>query len=342
MTAINKALQSLTENPDQRLERSDLIHVADEILGGEVSPPALSAFLMGLRMQGETGNEVEPFVSSMLHHATSFPPHESDEPVIDTCGTGGDGRHTFNISTTAAFIVAAAGIKVAKHGNRSASSKCGSADVLAELGLDLEQTPEAAANQLKELNFCFLYARSYHKAMRFAAEARQAMKVRTLFNLCGPLSNPALPTHQLVGVASQNLVQPMVDTLKRLGRQRALVVHGADGLDEISTVQDTYGQLLEANGSIHNWELSPRDLDLKPVEMSELVGGDAEENKEITLQILKGQKGAKADVTNLNAAAAIWLARGEDSFEQSFARARSIQESGAAFDLLNQILKAQS
>lgn len=341
MSNFQTAIEKLTSSPDKRLDRELIIALADDIFSGNLSSIQLASLLTAFRIQGETGNEVEPFVSSMLHHAETFPASDENEAVVDTCGTGGDGHHTFNISTTAAFITAAAGIKVAKHGNRSASSRCGSADVLQSLGLEIEQSAESAFKQLQETHFCFLFARSYHKSMRFAAEARQELKIRTLFNLCGPLSNPAKPNYQLVGVASADLMLPMIESLKLLGRKRALVVHGADGMDEISMSQDTHGLYLDERGHVDEWKLSPRNMDLKPVEMKEFVGGDAEENAEITKSILSGEKSARADITNLNAAAAIWLTGKEATLEQSFGLAKALQESGAGIEVLNKVLEFQ-
>jgi len=206
MSAILAATRSIIEQPNRRLGRRALRDAADEILEGKATAPQIAAFLTALRVVGETGNEIQTFVEAMLDRATPFPRPDDDLPILDTCGTGGDGRHTFNISTGAALVAAAAGVRVAKHGNRSASSRCGSADVLEAVGYDIERTPERSAADLKTHGFCFLFARAYHGSMKHAAPARQELKFRTLFNLCGPLSNPARPTHQLVGVSSSDLI----------------------------------------------------------------------------------------------------------------------------------------
>lgn len=340
MTFIQQAIANLAESAEDRLANELLRNIANEILSGKATSSQISAFLLGMAMQGETADEINSFVEVMLEHCKQFPDIDQLKTVVDIVGTGGDGHNTFNISTTAALVVAAAGVHVAKHGNRSASSKCGSADVLAELGFDLEQTPEKGAEQLLKHHFCFLYARAYHASMRHAAEARQALKIRTLFNYCGPLSNPARPTVQLVGVSREELIQPMIQTLKKMGLRRALVVSGLDGMDEISLCQDTVGVLLDKDGTMSHWAFSPRDVGYKPVEMAQLVGGDATENARLTREILSGAKNAKANAVHLNAGAAIWLAGAEPTFQQGVAKARSIQESGKAAELLEQLTQS--
>lgn len=339
MSAIVEALETLVEKPNRRLSRLQLQEVAREMLGGQASTPRIAAFLTALRLVGETSLEIEAFVQVMLDNARAFPRPKVDGPILDTCGTGGDGHNTFNISTASALIVAAAGVKVAKHGNRSASSQCGSADVLEALGYNLDQDPEAAARQLVEKNFCFLFARSYHPAMRHAAEARKELAMRTLFNLCGPLSNPARPTHQVVGVASRDLVEPMAGALRMLGCRGALVVHGADGMDEISLSQVTAGLHLDGHGALRPWSVAPGDLDLRPIEMAEIVGGDAQENAELVRGVLEGKQGPHADVVNLNAAAALWICGVERDYPQAFAHVRDVQRSGKAARLLDELVK---
>lgn len=341
MSAIRVAIRELVEKPNLHLDRQRLLDAAKEILEGRASTPLLCAFLVALRMAGETGHEIETFVEVMLSHAKHFPKPEDDGPILDTCGTGGDAHNTFNISTTAALIIAAAGIRVAKHGNRAASSKCGSADALEQLGLKIEIDPETAASQLKKYNFCFLYARTYHPALRHAAEARKELGLRTLLNVCGPLSNPARPTHQLVGVAARELMEPVAEALRMLGCRGALVVHGADGMDEISLTQVTEGIHLDHKGKFHPWRISPADLGLKPVEMAALVGGDAALNAEIMREVLSGSQDAHADIVNLNVAAAIWVAGQEATIEQAFGRAQDIQRSGAGGRLLDRIIAGQ-
>jgi anthranilate phosphoribosyltransferase len=341
MSALLEALETLVEKPNRRLTRQHLQEVARELLTGQASTARIAAFLTALRMVGETSLEIEAFVQVMLDTARAFPRPKVEGPILDTCGTGGDGHNTFNISTASALIVAAAGVKVAKHGNRSASSQCGSADVLEALGYNIDQAPEAAARQLVEKNFCFLFARSYHPAMRHAAEARKELGMRTLFNLCGPLSNPARPTHQVVGVASRDLIEPMAGALRMLGCRGALVVRGADGMDEISLSQVTEGLLLDGHGSLRPWSVAPADLHLRPIEMADIVGGDAQENAELVRAVLEGRQGPHADVVNLNAAAALWICGVEREYGQAFAHARDVQRSGKAARLLDELVKQE-
>lgn len=338
MSKIHLALQSLAARPNRRLDRQLLIDVAQEILKGEASTGAIAGFLTAMRMSGETGKEIEAFVGVMLENAKSFPAVPDDRPLVDTCGTGGDHHNTFNISTTTALILAAAGVRVAKHGNRSASSKCGSADVLEEMGLSIELEPEQSWTQLEKFNFCFLYAPSYHPAMRHAAPARKELRLRTLFNLCGPLANPAKPTHQLVGVPARELIEPVAEALKLLGCRSALVVHGADGMDEISLSQVTEGIHLDMQGVFHPWHISPSELGLRPCEVSDLVGGDARRNAAIMREVLEGGEGPHADVVNLNVAAVFWLIGEELNVHQGLAHARDIQRSGAGARLLDKLV----
>lgn len=341
MSALKAAVKDLVDHPNRPLSRQRLLDAAKEILEGRASTPLLCAFLVALRMIGETGHEIETFVEVMLDHAKPFPRQQFDGPVLDTCGTGGDAHNTFNISTTAALITAAAGVRVAKHGNRAASSKCGSADVLEHMGLQVEISAEEAARQLAEYNFCFLYARLYHPALRHAAEARKELGLRTLLNVCGPLSNPARPTHQLVGVAARELIEPVAEALRMLGCRGALVVHGADGMDEISLTQVTEGVHLDDAGRLHPWHIAPSDFGIKPVELAELVGGDAAENARIVREVLEGGSGPHADIVNLNVAAALWVSGVERTIEQGYAHARDVQRSAGGARLLKRLIAEQ-
>jgi anthranilate phosphoribosyltransferase len=236
----------------------------------------------------------------MLHHATPFPRPADVDVILDTCGTGGDRLHTFNVSTSAALVCAAAGVRVAKHGNRSASSKCGSAEVLEAMGYPITEPAESAAARLLRDRFCFLFAPLYHPAMKHAAEARKSLRVRTLFNICGPLSNPARPTHQIVGVASPALMEPVVRALASLGCRGALVVHGDDGMDEISTTRPSRALRLEAGGHWHVMEINPAALGFRQAVLSDLIGGDAQVNAAIVREVLEGEAGPRADIVNLN------------------------------------------
>lgn len=338
---IADALALLTASPNRRLGRTTLRAVAGEILRGEVSAPQLAGLLVALRMQGETAREIEAFVETMREHATPFPRLADDgAPVLDTCGTGGDGLHTINVSTAAALLVAAAGVRVAKHGNRSASSKCGSADVLEAMGYNLAAPPEASARLLAEHRFCFLFAPGYHPAMRHAGEARKALKVRTIFNLCGPLANPARPNCQMVGVASPDLMEPMAEALVKLGCRRALVVHGADGMDELTTTAPTRALLVDHHGTFAESTIDATTLGLPRAKAEQLVGGDAATNAALVRDVLAGKPGAHTDVVNLNAAAGLWVAGMEPDLGSALDHILAVQRSGKALGLLDRVIAA--
>jgi len=337
MSNLDDALQTLAYAPKERLAPEILRAVADEIFAGQAPTEQLTALLMALRMTRESALELTTFVEALLGKALPFPRPDDGEPIVDTCGTGGDGFNTFNISTASALVVAACGVRVAKHGNRSATSQCGSADVLEALGVPIECAPEDSARRLAETGFCFLYARQYHPAVRHATPARKALGFPTLFNFVGPLANPARPSHQVIGVAERKMVEPMAEALRLLGARGALVVHGDDGLDEISLSQVTEGVHLDAEGDTHKWSLSPVEMGVKPVEMADLIGGDPEENARIVRGVLAGQEGPQADVVNLNAAAALWVVGSDRTMVEAFAHARSVQRSGKAAELLRKL-----
>ncbi len=328
MGQILEALNSLTTHPNRRLSRSLLQAVAREILSGDAETAQIAGFLTALRFVGETDSEIEAFVDVMLHHATPFPRPADVDVLLDTCGTGGDRLHTFNISTTSALVCAAAGVRVAKHGNRSASSKCGSAELLAE----------SAAARLLSHGFCFLFAPAYHPAMKHAAEARKSLRLRTLFNICGPLSNPARPTHQVVGVASPDLMEPVIRALASLGCRGALVVHGEDGMDEITTTRPTRALRLEASGHWHSIEINPTKLGIEPATISDLEGGDARANAAIVRKVLEGEAGPRAEIVNLNAGAALWISGATESLEEGIEKARDVQSTGKAAQLLDRLV----
>ncbi len=307
------------------------------IMRGEAKPTEIAALLTGLRCRGEHAEHLQAVVEVMLEHATPFEPDHNDYPLFDTCGTGGDGHGTVNISTACALLAAAAGIHVAKHGNRSVSSKSGSADVLEVLGLKIDVAPEVSARLLHECQFCFLFAPMYHPAMKHAGPVRKELRFRTIFNLAGPLSNPARPSHQLVGVPERQLIEPMARTLRLLGRHRALVVHGVNGVDEISLTQVTEGLHLREDGRLETFRLDPSDLGLQMIEMAELVAADPQDSAEKIRRVLEGEPGPIADEININLAAVLWMAGQEPDISEGFNRAREIQQSGAAARLLTEI-----
>ncbi|MBI1292647.1 anthranilate phosphoribosyltransferase [bacterium] len=319
--------------PDPEL----LADVLREVMRGNVPPTQLAALLMGLRCRAERAEHLKAVVDVMLENAVPLPGSNDPRVVFDTCGTGGDQLSTVNISTAAALLAASAGIRVAKHGNRAVSSKCGSAEVLETLGLKIDLEPSASAQLLDELNFCFLFAQKYHPAMKHAGPVRRELRFRTIFNLAGPLSNPARPTHQLVGVARRELLSPMIETLRLLGRRRALVVHGRNGEDEISLTTVTEGFHLKADGTVEDFYLDPMELGLKVVEMADLVVADATESAAKLERVMAGEPGPVADVINLNLAAVLFLAERAPNMKQAFNAAREIQQSGSGARLLAEL-----
>ncbi|MBP6469288.1 MAG: anthranilate phosphoribosyltransferase [Chloroflexi bacterium] len=304
------------------------------IMNGEATPAQIGSYLTALRMKGETVDEIAGSAQSMRAHvvAVDIPTLAPGEMLVDTCGTGGDGKHTFNISTTAAFVVAGAGVKVAKHGNRAASSKSGSADVLLALGGNLDLTPAQVAECVADVGIGFLYAIHHHPAMRFAIGPRREIGQRTIFNVLGPLTNPAGATHQLIGVYSPALTEPLAAVLGKLGSQAAYVVHGADGLDELSTTGVNLISYLQA-GAVRTRELDPQDWGLARATIDDLTGGTPQENARITYEILSGaDQGPRRDIVLLNAAAALGVA--DDDLSAGLARARECIDNGRALATL--------
>ncbi len=309
------------------------------VMSGEATSSQIGALLMGLRCRGEKPEHLKAVVDVMLSHATAFPNAGSHDVLLDTCGPGGVGRSTVNISTATALMSAAGGVKVAKHGNRSVSSKAGSADTLEALGIKIDCAPELSAKSLEETNFCFLFAPLYHPAMKHAGPVRKEVKFRSIFNLAGPLSNPALPTYQLVGVGRRALMRPYIETLKLLGRKRAMVVHGRNGLDEISLAQVTEGYLLQENGEIESITFSPSDFDVDMIDMADLVIDSPQDSANKIREYLGGKTGPIADEINANVAAVLLLAGKAETIGQGFMMAREIQSSGAGAKLLERVVQ---
>lgn len=304
----------------------------DIIMDGMATPAQIGSYLTALRMKGETVDEITGSARSMRNHVVAVPVANSGM-LVDTCGTGGDGKHTFNISTTAAFVVAGAGAPVAKHGNRAASSKSGSADVLMALGANLDATPEQVADCIRDVGIGFLYAINHHPAMRHAIGPRRELGQRTIFNVLGPLTNPAGATHQLIGVYDPALTEPLAHVLGELGSRAAYVVHGADGLDELSTTGVNRVSHL-CDGRVTTFELDPQDLGFAPSNLDALVGGAPEENAHITRAILSGEdRGPRRDIVLLNAAAVLSVEN--DDWRGGLARAREALDSGAALHVLD-------
>lgn len=322
---ISDALKKIVAG--QNLSADESAEVMSCIMEGQATPVQIGAFLVALRMKGETSEEISGFARSMREHSIKVP---ATRPVlVDTCGTGGAARKTFNISTTSAFIAAGAGVAVAKHGNRAASSLCGSADVLEALGVNLDVTPERLGKIIDEVGVGFLFARALHPAMKFAAPVRSELGVRTVFNMLGPLTNPAGAKRQVLGVFEPWGVELLAGALQQLGTERAMVVHGLEGLDEISTLGETMVSEVK-DGGVKSYSLKPSDVGLKPGSIEEIGGGDAAHNAEVFQQVLSGGAPAAREIACLNAAAALYVAGVVDNLQDGLAKADISVSSGAA------------
>ncbi len=316
----------------QSLSEQEAHEAMTFILCGEATTPQIAAFLVALRMKGETVAELVGFARAMREMAQRIEV-AAGEPLLDTCGTGGDGAGTFNISTVAAFVAAGAGVRVAKHGNRSISSACGSADLMDRLGIQLALSPADLARAIREVGIGFLYAPALHPAMRHAQPARLELKMRTVFNLLGPLANPAGATAQLVGAPSEAAARLMAQALARLGLQRGFVVHGSDGLDEITTTGRTLVFEIAA-GSVREYWLQPADFGVPVAHPQDLRGGDVETNAAIAREILAGARGPRRDIVVANAAAALVAAGKAATFREGAELAAASIDSGAALGKL--------
>lgn len=323
----------------ENLTEEEAAQLMAQLMEGEATDAQIGALLTAARMKGETADEIAGFARAMRRKATRV--ETSREPLIDTCGTGGDGSHTFNISTTAAFIAAGAGAAVAKHGNRSVSSRCGSSNVLEALGVRIDAPPERVGQCIDEVGIGFLFAPTFHSAMRHVAGPRREMGVRTFFNIVGPMTNPADAKRQLLGVFDGAWTEPMATALGKLGSERAMVVHGAGGLDEISTTGPTRVSELR-NGAVETYEMEPLEYGIRRAEMSDLKGGDADENARILRAVLDGEEGPARGIAVLNAAAALKTAGVADSVKEGLERARESIRSGAAKRALEGLIRASS
>ncbi len=330
--AIQDAIAKLIEGQD--LARERMIGAMNRIMSGGATDAQIGAFLVALRVKGETVEEIAGAARVMREKATRVDTRHAT--VVDTCGTGGDGSGTFNISTAAAFVVAGAGLCVAKHGNRAASSLCGSADVLKELGVNIEASPETMGRCLDEAGIGFLFAPALHGAMKFAIGPRRELGVRTIFNALGPLTNPAGATRHLIGVYSRSLTDTLAEVLRTLESERAFVVHGLDGLDEITTTGPT--QVSELNdGTVSTYEITPEDLGISRASPGDLAGGSAETNAAILRRVLHGEPGPRLDVVLLNAAAAIVAGAAADDLPAAIELARETVDSGRAIEKLEKL-----
>ncbi len=333
---IRSAVDSLSRGADLRAGEAEA--VMRQIMSGEATEAQIGAYLMGLRIKGETPDEITGSARAMRDAAHQVPTTVTAD-LLDTCGTGGDASGTFNISTTVAFVAAAAGIPVAKHGNRAASSKCGSADVLAELGVNLDLSPAEVGRCVDEVGIGFLFAVKLHPAMRHAIGPRREMGIRTIFNILGPLTNPAGAQRQLLGVFASELTEALSLVLKALGSKSAMVVNGHGGLDELTTTGANRISFLREDGSIEAIELDPADLGFHRARLSDLQGDDAPTNAAILRGVLSGETGgAKRDVVLLNAGAALMAGGRVDSFEDGVMLARETIDSGKALATLDNLI----
>jgi anthranilate phosphoribosyltransferase len=306
------------------------------ILSGQATTPQISAFLVGLRGKGETAEELLGFARAMREKAATIDVGLDSEPLLDTCGTGGDGGTTFNISTVAAFVVAGAGVRVAKHGNRSFSSQCGSADILEQLGVQVSLAPERVALAIREIGIGFLFAPLLHPAMKHAQPARVELKMRTVFNLLGPLTNPAGATRQLIGAPSAHAAELMANALAGLGPERAFIVHGSDGLDEVTTTGSTL--VFEVTGSrVRSFTWTPANFGVPQATSEALRGGDRACNASVATAILQGQPGAQRDIVLVNSAAALVAAGATTDLGEAMERAAKSIDSGEARTKLHRL-----
>jgi anthranilate synthase/phosphoribosyltransferase len=326
---IREAIIDLADKKDLSYEVAEA--VMDEIMGGETSQVQTAAFLTALAMKGETIEEITACASGMRKHALKL--ERGKEDLLEIVGTGGDRSNSFNISTTSAFVISAAGVKVAKHGNRAASSKCGAADVLEALGVNLTIEPEKSREVLDKMGMCFLFAQKYHTSMKYVGPVRKELGIRTIFNVLGPLTNPADANLQVLGVYSEDIVKPMAQVLMNLGVENGMVVFGQDGLDEISASAPT--TICEIrSGKMISYEITPEQFGFKRCQKEDLVGGTPEENAQITRDILAGVDSPKRTAVVLNAGAALYVARPELGFEGGIQLAQEMIDSGKAKEQL--------
>ena len=332
---ITEGIAKVVERVD--LQEEEMIKIMEKIMEGSVSESQIGAFLVGLRMKGESISEITGAAKVMRSKSRKI---KSAHPVVvDLCGTGGDMQGTFNISTVASFITVGAGVAVAKHGNRSVSSKVGSADVLEKLGINININSQGAEKCLSETGFTFLFAPNYHPAMKNVGKPRKEVGIRTIFNILGPLTNPVSLKNQIMGVYSQSLIEPLAKVFRNLGYERAMVVHGCDSLDEFSVTGKTEVAELK-NGLVKTFQIDQVELGLKKWNLSELKGDDLEQNAKIAISILKGEEqGAKREISILNSAASILVANRAADFKQAIEKAENSIDSGKAFKALNNVIK---
>jgi anthranilate phosphoribosyltransferase len=331
---IKEAIQTLVNGRSLTFEQAAA--VMEEIMIGEATPAQFAAFITALRIKGETVDEIAGLANVMQAKAT---PVQVTPPVVDTCGTGGDGLCSFNISTTAAFIVAGAGLKVAKHGNRAMSSHCGSADVLEALGVKIELGTEAVAQCLERVGIGFMFAPVFHPAMKYATAPRREIGIRTVFNILGPLTNPAKAKFQVIGVPSKELGEKIAFVLHRLGTEHSLVVHGLDGMDEISISRKSLVWDVNQRRVLPSYEVSPDDFGFMKASMTQIKGGTARQNAKILRGILSGEVGARRNIVIMNAAAALVAGNQASDLKEGASIAEKTLDSGQALAKLDELIK---
>ncbi len=328
--AINKVVSG------QHLTQDEAVSLMDDIMSGKATDAQIASLITALRIKGETVDEITGFAKVMRQKAT---PVKTGHPLLlDTCGTGGDGSHTFNVSTTVAFVVAAAGVPVAKHGNRSVSSRSGSADVLEALGVNINLTPEQVGKCIDKVGIGFLFAPALHGAMKYAIGPRREIGIRTVFNILGPLTNPAGAQRQILGVYDPNLTEVMAGVLANLGTESAFVVHGDGGLDEVSISGPTKVSEVR-DGRVITYYLDPKNYGIEYAGLERIKGGTAEENAAITRSILEGEKGPRRDIVLLNAAVALLASGLVKTVEEGLEKAASVTDSGAAVRKLDELVE---
>lgn len=335
---IKGAIRTVVDGGE--LSRESATDVMNQIMTGAVTPAQVGALVTALRMRGESIDEIAGFAAAMRQHALRVDVDLDSSPLVDTCGTGGDSSGTFNISTTASFAIAGAGVRVAKHGNRAVTSGCGSADLLEGLGVTIELPPGAVARCIDEVGIGFMYAPAFHPAMRFVGPSRREIGIRTVFNVLGPLTNPAGARHQLIGVGHPEIAGKLAGALSQLGSHHAVLVHAEEGIDELGLAGPS--QVTEYDrqtGTVRSYTIVPGDFDLQRATLADLAGGDVAENVSITRGILEGERGPRRDATLLNAGAGIYAADAAGSVAEGVAMATTAIDSGRAAETLQRLVE---
>ncbi|MFW5913223.1 MAG: anthranilate phosphoribosyltransferase [Candidatus Hadarchaeota archaeon] len=331
---MRAAISQLVDEKD--LDRGLTENVMKEIMSGEATDAQIGSFLTALNIKSETAEEIAACARVMRKFAKNINP-SVDQAIVDTCGTGGDNLNTFNISTTSMFVASGAGVPIAKHGNRSVTSRSGSADVLEQLGVNIDLSPKTVEKSIENIGIGFMFAPRFHEAMKHVIGPRKEIEIRSVFNVLGPLTNPAGTEAQVMGVYGGDLTEKLAKVLKKLGCERALVIHGEDGLDEISTLDRT--RVTELRGQkIESYYISPEDFDITPSTPNNIAGGTAEENARIMLRILNGDEGPKRDITILNAAAAIYVSGLAESIQEGLEIAKNSIDTGEALEKVKALI----